>query len=181
MKTLRKITLATAISATLLGAGGVMAEQQGSLGSTSTGNFDIFLSVGSNIQIWGFQDLYLTGDGASPAMPLCVKNTGSTDVRFKVEGAFILGSPASDGGTAGADYSVTITDGATPSVWGSGQLASDVYSTNDYATADSTEAVDDSSCADGSTYNAADLTVDVSNTIGSGVFSDTVTVTVFPI
>ncbi|WP_422449935.1 MULTISPECIES: hypothetical protein [unclassified Endozoicomonas] len=182
MKKLKTLALTTAVSLGLLGSNASMAETQGSLGATSEGTFDIKLSLGQIVQIWGFNDLYFTGNDKSPAMNLCVKNNDTNNtVRLSVEGSFKLGTPTENG----ANYSVSITDtsNAKESVWGSGasELDSGEFSTVGYTTQDSSDAVDTTSCADGSTYNAVDLTVQVKGTKGTGVFSDTVTVTVFPI
>ena len=181
MKTFKSLALVAAVSAGLLNSTVVMAERQGDIGPTSDGDFDIFLSVGDQVQIWGFKDLYFANGKSSDDMSLCVKNNHSNaQVRLSVEGAFKLGDPATDG----ANYSVTIADNNAEktSTWGtkSGQLGSG-YSSVEYKTAISNDLALTESCADNSTYHAVDLTVQVEDLKGTGAWSDQVTVTVFPI
>ena len=59
MKILNKIATITALSASLIGASGVLASVDGSIGAKSTGEFEVRLLINQNVAIWGLRDLVI--------------------------------------------------------------------------------------------------------------------------
>ena len=91
MKTFKTLALAAAISAGLLGAAGAMAEKQGTLGSTSDGDFDITLVHAAGVRIWGLQDFNFNTEAGTTlqqrAINICVftnSSSSTTDGQYDI-------------------------------------------------------------------------------------------------
>ncbi|WP_257282855.1 hypothetical protein [Endozoicomonas sp. SESOKO1] len=157
MKTLRTLALATAVSAGLLGSTGVYSADDGDLGSTSTGNFDINLNIPGNVAIWGMRDLPFTDDGTK-ILEACVFSS-TDEVQFQVNttnNEFELKS----GAIKGADFTVTITDGTDSTLWGSGGLASGDTSSNNFDVSAASEPSNTAGVID-SVCTGDDQTIDI--------------------
>lgn len=122
MRMMKRVALAVAVSAGLTATTGVMAANQGDLGATSSGDFDITFSNADQARIWGLEDLNLTdanaSDGAAKTHDFCVfsnkSNTGSNQYEMEIESlnTFKLVNAvtgAADPGTSLA-YTVSIAD-----------------------------------------------------------------------
>lgn len=117
MKTLRTMALATAVSAGLLGSVGAMAANQGSLGGTSNGDFDITIVNSSGVRIWGLQDFTFDTDGTSSLQQsdinICIFTNDSTST---TDGQYDIIATGSDlvlsngGGSDTLNYTVEYSD-----------------------------------------------------------------------
>ena len=95
MKTLKTLALATAVSTGLLGSVGAMAANDGTLDTTSQGDFDITFSKDDQARIWGLVDLNLTdsngSDGTALEHNFCVfsnkSGTGSNQYDMQIDSA----------------------------------------------------------------------------------------------
>lgn len=192
MKKFKTLALAAAVSAGLLGAAGVMAATQGTVGETSNGDFTIFLNKDIKVAVWGFKDLYFISDGTaipsgSETVALCVTNSEAPDaqVRFMVESAsdeFKLENASTSGGS----YTVKIEDkdnSATFAQWGGDELTNGLFSETAFEAATAEPAAGATLCDTNSDNYTVNMTIDVTPepTVVAGVYSDVVTVTVTPI
>ena len=109
---LKKIALAVAIGSI---STGVLAEVDGTIGTTSTGNFDITYIKGSIARIWGLADFTMT-DSDLVAAPntneICVfsnKGAGSNTYEMKVSSSngFQL-TDATGGGASPISYNLKV-------------------------------------------------------------------------
>ncbi|WP_211826145.1 hypothetical protein [Kistimonas asteriae] len=108
-------TLAVALA---LGAAssGAMAADDGDLGATSTGDFDIKLVHASGVRIWGLEDFFFDTDGATTQQQadinLCIFTndaTSSTDGQYDI---IATGSDTqlTNGASDTLDYTVEFSD-----------------------------------------------------------------------
>ncbi len=191
MKKFKTLALAAAVSAGLLSSTGVMAARQGELGATSDGDFEINYNVSPSVRIWGLEDMSFTGpltSEVSDTFDFCTYSNNTDEVLIEVESTntdFALNTTAAAGGLI--PYTVTIVDqnaAGTTDTWGDENLASGAQGFFRYP-ADSTAGVaDGDNVCIGTGYDLNTLTVKipaVSSSIGDGVYSDTVTLTVTPI
>ena len=92
-KILKQLVLAVMISGASMGA---MAARDGTLGATSDGDFDIRLSIGGQVRVWGFSDLtFATADGKEAATQDICFYSSSERVSLKIsatDNEFRLGS-----------------------------------------------------------------------------------------
>ena len=175
---MKKLAVAMVVSMGLAGATGVYAATDGSLGTTSTGDFDINLNIPGTVGIWGLRDLPFTEDGQQ-TLNACVFSAtnkvqfqvSSTNDNFKLAG----------GNINAADFTVTIKDkkNSVPSVWGEGGLGSGDIATVNYDVTGAAKPSPD----DGTTITSIctgadqtiDITVDISNaTTDEGVYTSNV-------
>lgn len=87
---MKKLSVFVAAMATVASMG---TAADGSSGETSEGNFKVYYSKGTQIQVWGFEDVFFAAAESrkehSEAMSLCAISS-SGHVRFKVDSRFYM-------------------------------------------------------------------------------------------
>ena len=119
MNNLKKIALSTAIATTLF-AGQAFAEEQGTLGATSTGKSEVTLTINDQVQITGVDDITLGAfngtDDLTGSTEFCVYRSGGDDYQMTIsaEGKTSLEVATGDtiGFTARVDGDNNASDGA---------------------------------------------------------------------
>ena len=178
---MKKLSMFVAAMATVASMGTAVAAINGELGETSEGDFRIYYSKGTKIQVWGFKDVFFAAESRkehSEAMSLCAISS-SRNVRFKVDSRFYMDDDEDKGA-----YSITIADKDEESMadkWGDGGLAANVYGAELFGAR--------AGLADGATtdtcdtdYQVAKLTVNLDDhDLDDGFYYQLVTVTAFPI
>ena len=178
---MKKLSVFVAAMATVASMGAAVAAEDGELGATSMGDFEIYYSKEAKIQVWGFKDVYFThAEGVTKhdkTISLCAMST-SGHVRFKVNSRFYM----SDTDEKGA-YSITIGNKDNASIadtWGTKGLAANVNGVRSYVALKTLEDGATETCD--AKYQVADLTVDLNDSdLAEGTYTRTVTVTAFPI
>ena len=182
---MKKLSVFVAAMATVASMGTAVAASDGELGATlsatSTGDFEIYYFKGSQIQVWGFKDVYFVhAEGVTEyteTMSLCAMST-SGHVRFKVDGRFYMSNTEEKGA-----YSITIgnkDDAGIADTWGTKEPAANVYGVQSYVALKTLEAGATKTCA--AKYQVADLTVNLNDSgLAEGTYKKAVTVTAFPI
>ena len=192
-KILKQLVLGVMISGASMGA---MAARDGTLGATSDGDFDIRLTIGGQVRIWGFSDLtFATANGNETAsQDICVYSS-SERVSLKIsaqDNKFQLGPNAQNH----MPYTVNIKgvksgDGVIPPGTNLGNFntkitwadsGADNVSGGTHGSPFVAQKTDHTNC----TANEQNLTVEVAfaakavGTVPSGVQTDTVTLEVAP-
>ena len=178
---MKKLSVFVAAMATVASMGAAVAAEDGELGATSMGDFEIYYSKEAKIQVWGFKDVYFThAEGVTKyneTMSLCAMST-SGHVRFKVDGRFYMNDTEEKGA-----YSITIgdkNDAGIADTWGTKGPAANVYGVQSYVALKTLEDGATKTCY--AKYQVADLTVDLNDSdLAEGTYTRTVTVTAFPI
>ncbi|PJE80641.1 hypothetical protein CI610_00380 [invertebrate metagenome] len=179
--TFRKLALATAISSL---AAGAMAATQGGIGATSTGDFDITYVQGGEVRLWGLEDMSFTSLATdadkTETVTVCTYNNSTTQVNFRVNSDNEFALVGSNGEGATVPYTLSLADKGGPiqDFWGEGGLASDNQGSYQYLS----QGTNTTGCS--GAQQTTDLTVilsDASGDVSSGIYRDTVTVTIQPI
>ena len=179
---MKKLSVFVAAMATVASMGTAVAAADGSSGETSEGNFKVYYSKGTQIQVWGFEDVFFAAAESrkehSEAMSLCAISS-SGNVRFKVDSRFYMDDDEDKGA-----YSITIADkdeGGMEDTWGDGGLAANVYGAGLFgARAGLANGATTDTCD--TDYQVAKLTVNLDDhDLDDGFYYQLVTVTAFPI
>ncbi len=183
----QKVALTVAVCAVTTGA---MAATDGTVGSTSTGDFEIYYNQGADVRIWGLQDVFFDDNTADQTFTFCTYSNNTANVQFTLSsssGNFTLdpgSSINSPTGTAAQaiPYSVKLEDKETPennALWGAGGLGNNVRSPFQF---ESQSAQSNVACA--GVAETTDLTVSIPSlptNLSDGAYSDVVTLTIRPI
>ncbi|MRI32562.1 hypothetical protein EOPP23_06125 [Endozoicomonas sp. OPT23] len=130
----KQMALAAVIAGGFVGLG--QAATDGSVGDSSNGNFDINLNIPGNVGIWGLRDLgFTTTSAQSQTVKACVFSS-TENVQFQVVNNTDF--ELRDGGTKGADFTVTITENGASggSIWGDSGLSTGDTSPKNYNVTD---------------------------------------------
>lgn len=174
---IKKLVKGLAAAGFIAFAGNTFAANQGSLGGTSTGDIDIDVTVGDQIQVTALQDItgsHVPGADFTGSSTACVYTnnpTGNYDVTMTSSNpgagnVFQLSDGATD-----VVYNISYNDGNSSAAMLSGQ----VNTTFDNADTAST------TCG-GTPQSSIDITVPAANldVVGAGTYSDVVTILVSP-
>ena len=131
MNKFKLLAMAAAVSAGLLGSAGSMAANQGPLGQTSQGDFDITYVKGQQVRIWGLKDFVFdnsSADGLTRSENICVFSNGNNSSnQYKLtvtsdngdagdSGEYFILSDGADAPTT-VNYSFVFKDSNGASVW----------------------------------------------------------------
>ncbi|MDP0561090.1 MAG: hypothetical protein QS721_01625 [Candidatus Endonucleobacter sp. (ex Gigantidas childressi)] len=84
MKLLGNFKKAALVAMMCATATGAIAATQGSLGTNSTGTFDITLNHKGNAVLWGLVDVNLTDTQPTETVSFCTFNNNTTEVSFTI-------------------------------------------------------------------------------------------------
>ena len=183
---LKQFALAMAVGAVTTGA---MAANQGVLGSTSEGDFDVTYNKGTEVRIWGLEDVSFDGDTNDltagdlvQGFSFCTFSNNTDEVVFDVESDntdFTLQSGANT-----LPYNIALSNNNSlidMDRWGDGWLASGVQGSYRYLTQSNVSGGASTVC--GVQEQTTDLVVTIpqQNSVEDGVYTDTVTLTIRPI
>ena len=166
------------IAGTFVVAGSVMAATQGTLGPTSTGTVDISVGVGDQIQITALADItgpYVPGSDFTGSSPACVyRNGGSGDFDLTITSSNGLGIDfrLNDAGTF-VVYDVTFNDSVSGAVNMDNAVLDNVSFTNADTASPTCSGAPQSTLA----INVPDANL---GAVGSGTYTDTLTILVAP-
>ncbi|MGB0360672.1 MAG: hypothetical protein ACPGEF_04585 [Endozoicomonas sp.] len=185
MKTFKTLALATAVSASLLATTGVMAATQGDFGiASSQGSFDISLFNETEVRIFGLEDVSLVNPNDTPTpgdlsgnTNVCVyANVPNYTVSLASTNGFALqgGSGTEDSVRYNLDYE---REGAASETWSSrpGDNRSGMFAGNFERSVDDREQQE---CTTGVTAIKVNISEEDYARVDTGVYTDTVTVTV---
>ncbi|WP_330924230.1 hypothetical protein [Candidatus Sororendozoicomonas aggregata] len=195
LQDVQKVALAVAVCAVTTGA---MAATQGTVGSTSEGEFDVTYNQGAEVRIWGLQDVSFDGDdedvtaGAlTQSYDFCSFSNNTNEVLYDVASANGDFTLALVGGESDPlPYRVALADLSSPDTvldtWGNdaaSELDSGAQGYSRYETQQVTANDGNNVCA--AANQTTRLTVTVPQVTGpapsDGAYTDTVTITVRPI
>ena len=186
---LKQLALAAAMGAVSAGA---MAATDGTVGSTSTGDFEIYYNQNADVRIWGLEDVVFDRETSDKSFTFCTYSNNTTKIQFTLSsrsGNFSLDSGStidSPGGTTAQSipYAIRLQDSGLPesdgdASWGVGGLGDGERSP---ARFQSQGEQSDVACA--GAVETTDLTVSIPSlpaNLSDGAYSDVVTLTIRPI
>lgn len=186
MNKLKTLALATAVSAGLLGAGGVLAAVNGTVGETSTGKFDIRLNKDAKVAIWGMRDLPFTKDDTKTLNACVYSTTGNVQFQLSTTAdEFILRN--GDPKVNDPAFTVSVTDDQKTTLWGAAGLSSGDTSTENFSVVGAIAEPTNSNGIISKACTGDDQTIDISvavtgtSSAGEGAYSNEVTLVVSPI
>lgn len=179
MKTIMRKALAVAVIAGV--SGGAMAVvENGTLGSSSTGRFDVTMKVGGLTRVFGLKDFIFNAPDKPGAQAICIyANTTNFSIDATTTNDFAL----ENSGTQGAKFTLELFPNADGSgdasaTWSADATAAQQVTSIDLATGDS-EVGDSPTCTTGNFSLKVNATLD--NNVKAGNYTDRVTLTVSPI
>ncbi len=177
---LKKFVLAMAIGGISAGA---IAADDGEVGDTSVGKFDVKLIVPGKVAIWGLRDLGFTTDGTQTIQACVASSSASVQFLVNTTNNFEL----KDGSSKGADYTVTLAEktgnGIQTETWGTGGLNNNQPSPINFSVAGATVPNGGTDGPINTPCSGSDYTIDVGVTVSNasttdGTYTDNVTLTV---
>ncbi|WP_157674093.1 hypothetical protein [Endozoicomonas ascidiicola] len=171
MKMFKTLALGAAVSVGLLAtSGAIAATNDGDLGSTSTGTFDINLTVGNLYRVFGLTPFTFTAPNlAAQTKPICIySNAAKFNLDIDTTNTFELQNTA---GTPGGTYVIDINEGNN----GAGDLVKQWTASNHTALDVDTLALDATNDEVLGTCSVGNFSVKVTPTLETNIAADSYT------